>query len=150
MAEVRVSVRSGESEFEIECNKEDLGTILSLTDQLVEVLSKIRSAGIRAKPLPLEEEVEPAASGEASAEVPQITSTTLSAAIVELLSSPWGREPRTVKEIMDALEVNALHYPQSTTGPQLIRMTRAGTLRRLKKGDLYSYVIAKKPGVGQV
>lgn len=139
-------VRSGEYEFEVECNKEDIGTIISLTDQFVETLSKIRGVIIRTKTSqPIEGEKAPPET--TSVEIPQITSTTLTSAIMELLSSPWGREPRTVKEVMDALELNALHYSHSTVGPQLIRMTQTGKLRRLKKGDLYSYVIAKKPSV---
>ena len=151
MAQVRVRVRSGEYEFEVECSKEEFGSVLSLADQLIEAVAKIRGS-VRA---PLEGEqgkaqVELVGTGPTGSEdIPQITGQmSLRRAIVELLDSPWGREPRTVAEIMEALRLNAAVYPRSTVGPSLIRMARTGELRRLKKGDLYSYVLAKRPGAG--
>lgn len=150
LTQVRVRVRSGDYEFEVECGKEDIGTILSLTDQLIETLGKLRGTSpLKIKGTKQEEAVsaEEEVTTVASEEIPQITSTTLPDAVTELLASPWGREPRTAREVKDALEVNALHYPVTTVHPQLIRMTRTGKLRRLKKGDLYSYVLVKKPSV---
>ncbi len=141
-------VRSGEYEFEIECSKEDLGTMLELTDQFVEALGKLRGKG---PPLQLVSGLEPGAEetpGEATgAGVPQVTARQLPAAIVELLASPWGKEPRTMREITDALELNAMHYSPGAIGTALIRLTRQGRLRRLKKGEVLSYVVTQRAGV---
>jgi hypothetical protein len=63
-----------------------------------------------------------------------------SAAIMETLTSPWGRtEPRTEREITEALKINAIHLPQGTISGTLNYLTRQNRLRRLPKGDRFAY-----------
>jgi DNA-binding Lrp family transcriptional regulator len=64
--------------------------------------------------------------------------------IKNLLSKPWGRTPKTAKEIKEALEMNAIHYSDNTLLPALTFLTKKGVLRRLPKGEIYAYVLSKR------
>lgn len=79
-------------------------------------------------------------------EVPSIgTPGSAREAIIKLFSSTWGKKPRTLGEILDALELNATYYPKGTTSKELTRMTQRGTLRRLRREGQLAYVLARKP-----
>ena len=69
---------------------------------------------------------------------------TLTSRIINLLSSEWGKIPRTLDEIRVVLANNGFHYPPSTISPALFKLTRKGVLRRLKKDKIYSYVLARR------
>ncbi len=66
-------------------------------------------------------------------------------AIRKLLSTPWGGEPRSEKELTTALRANALHYSHGTISGLLIHMTRRGQLRRIRKANGYAYVLSLVP-----
>ena len=58
-----------------------------------------------------------------------------------LLQSDWGREPRTMKEIEDALEANALYFSKGTLSGTLTMMTKTGSLRRIKRAGRWAYIL---------
>ena len=63
-------------------------------------------------------------------------------AIRGALRSAWGKsEPRTMKEIDEVLKVNALYFEEGTLSGALSGMTKAGELRRIKKGDVWAYIL---------
>lgn len=79
------------------------------------------------------------------AEIPSIgTPTSARDGVLRLLSSSWGRRPKNLAEIMDALEVNAIYYPKATVAAELNRMTASGILRRMRTKSGYAYVLAQK------
>ena len=82
-----------------------------------------------------------------SQELPTISATTgLSCpdAIVAVLSTGWGREkPHYLNEILEAMKVNALHFPMGTVKGRLTDLTKRGMLRRIKGDKGYGYVMAK-------
>jgi hypothetical protein len=61
-----------------------------------------------------------------------------------LLSSEWGKKPRTLREITDALEVSALYYPVATLAGVLNYMTKSGDVRRMKSNNTFAYVLKNK------
>ncbi|MCD6529336.1 hypothetical protein J7L06_03505 [Candidatus Bathyarchaeota archaeon] len=64
--------------------------------------------------------------------------------IVELLKTSWGRKaPRTLNEIMEAMKLNALHYPKGTVSGRLADMTKKGVLRRIQTEKGYGYILIK-------
>ena len=64
--------------------------------------------------------------------------------IVELLKTDWGRKaPRTLNEIMEAMKLNALHYPKGTVSGRLADMTKKGVLRRIQTERGYGYILIK-------
>jgi len=86
----------------------------------------------------------PSSGAAESAEVPQITASGLVEAILQLLRSPWGKHPKTLREIEEALRINAIHYPQASIATRLMELTKRGKLRRLKKDGLLAYVYSGK------
>jgi len=63
-----------------------------------------------------------------------------SAAIMAVLTSPWGRsQPRTESEISEVLKVNAIYFSQGSVSGTLNYLTKNGRLRRLPKGKLFAY-----------
>ncbi|SRR6266480_127910 len=80
-------------------------------------------------------------------DVPSITGVkTVREAILKVLSTDWGRTPKSQGEIRKALEVSALYYVAPVIANELRRMTRLGLLRRLPaKGGGFAYVLASPP-----
>lgn len=65
-------------------------------------------------------------------------------AIIAILSTGWGREkPRNLGEIMEAMKVNALHFPIGTVKGRLTDLTKKGILRRIRGERGYGYVEVK-------
>lgn len=62
-------------------------------------------------------------------------------AIRTLLQSEWGREPKMMNEIKDALETNALYFSKGTLSGTLTMMTKGGSLRRIKKTGRWAYIL---------
>lgn len=70
--------------------------------------------------------------------LPQLPgSLSLSDAITELFASDWGKHPRKMTEIQEALAINGLHYPVTSLSGKLLKLTRRLVLRRFKddQGD---------------
>lgn len=82
--------------------------------------------------------------GKSSLEPPAISGvTSCREAIAKIFSSEWGRRPKGLREISDALKLNALYYSDQNIAVELSRMTKLGLLRRLKEGKTFKYVWAK-------
>lgn len=64
-------------------------------------------------------------------------------AIVKVLSTDWGKTPHTLKDIVEAMKVNAVYYPSSSIARELNQATRTGLTRRFKTESGYAYVLAK-------
>lgn len=56
-----------------------------------------------------------------------------------LFKTPWGRAPRSVAEVMKALEVNAVPDRVETVSTYLRRLVVKGELRRIKREDKWGY-----------
>ncbi len=65
-------------------------------------------------------------------------------AIVRLLSTDWGRkQPRALGELLEAMKVSAIHYPEGTVKGRLTDLTKRGVLRRIKGERGYGYILVK-------
>jgi hypothetical protein len=83
-----------------------------------------------------------AASQVSGEEFPQLPSGLgCSDAIRALLQTEWGRESRSMAEIKEALEANALYFSNGTLSGTLTLMTKGGYLRRVKKADKWAYAV---------
>jgi len=61
--------------------------------------------------------------------------------LTTLFSSEWGREPRNLREVIQALETYGLYYSKSTVAVSLNRLVKRGVLRRIRgKDGIYRYV----------
>jgi DNA-binding transcriptional ArsR family regulator len=59
--------------------------------------------------------------------------------IEALFNTPWGRTPRTVAEVVKALEVNAVPDRVSSVNVYLTRLVQRGVLRRIEKEGKWAY-----------
>jgi len=77
-----------------------------------------------------------------SESLPQIPRTTqCSEAVTSLLTDPWGKTPRKISELREAMEANAVFFPKTTLSGVLVWLVKKGTVRRYKdkkKGYLYT------------
>lgn len=92
-----------------------------------------------------EPETEPALTPE---DIAQVSTTDIPAikpskktidSLESLFGTPWGRTPRTVAEVMKALEVNAVFDRVSSVNVYLTRLVQRGKLRRIEKEGKWVY-----------
>jgi hypothetical protein len=137
---LRIRIRLGDHEAEIEGQKED---VLEILANFQNVISSMSSAlRVQSTVSKSESQVE---------EVPQVQmerDIQAPDAIVKLLSTEWGNKPRNLTEIMGALEVNAIHFPKGTIAGRLTDLTRKGVLRRVKTAGGFGYVLVKNSQEG--
>jgi len=137
---IRVKIRRGGTEIEIEAASAEIRESLDILDQLI---AKFPRAG-EEEPIEVPPTTTLPMSASGVESPPPVVASKLPDALMQLLGSDWGRTPRTLREISEALELSAKHYRLQAVSTALARLTKAGQLRRLKKGDVYSYVSAKR------
>jgi predicted transcriptional regulator len=78
-----------------------------------------------------------------SIKFPRIPRTTqCGEAVVSLLSTDWGITPRTISELREAMEANAIFFPKTTLSGVLVWLVKKGRIRRWKdKKRGYLYVL---------
>jgi len=116
--------------------------VLSTLDDLKEIVDKVTIA-FNGDPMPEARLVEPTIEEDESLNYPKIPSTNqCSEAIVSLLSTEWGKIPRAIGELREAMDANAVFFPNTTLSGVLLWLLRKGKLRRWKdKRRGYLYVI---------
>ena len=137
-------VKIGDVEVELSGERDQ---VLSTLDDLDQIVSKINSAingdkkKRQGKPTPAKNEVSPH-------DYPTITRTSqCGETVVSLLSDEWGETPRTIGEIREAMEANAIFFPKTTISGVLVWLVKKGQLRRWKdKKKGYLYVINELEG----
>jgi len=131
----RLKVKIGEMEVELGGEKQE---VLSTLDDLKEIMDKVTIA-FNSSPMPETRLVEPAT----AKEYPKIPRTNqCSEAIVSLLSTDWGKTPRPIGELREAMEANAVFFPNTTLSGVLVWLVKKGQLRRWKdrkRGYLYVF-----------
>ena len=113
-------------------------------ESLVETLDKavLKMAGKEKVPSPV-----PLAQQMPDVPLPQLPgSLSLTDAIAELFASDWGKRPRKMTEIQEALAINGLRYPVTSLSGKLLKLTRKLVLRRFKD-DQGDYVYTQGLGV---
>ena len=134
-----LKVRIGDMEVELGGDKDE---VLSTLDELSAIVGKVSDAfeveatGIPESP----ERVEAEAS---ILDIPKISRTSKCGdAVVALLTTDWGNSPRTISELREAMEANAIFFPKTTLSGVLVWLVKKGRVRRWKdKKKGYLYVI---------
>jgi len=144
-------VRLGQCEVEISGSRDEvLQTVKDLPNLVATISEAFAQAGVEVSNAPA---VEPASSASSSVPVsavyPSIQSSgNCSDAVLRLLSTDWGRAtPRTLPELIEAMRVNAIHYPATTLSGVLNWLVRKSRVKRWKTDKGYVYVLAG-PDVG--
>ena len=130
-----LKVKIGEMEVELGGEKQE---VLSTLDDLKEIVDKVAIA-FNSNPEPevrLVEKVD-------TLNYPKIPLTNqCGEAVISLLFTDWGKIPRAIGEIREAMYANAVFFPNTTLSGVLIWLVKKGQLRRWKdKKRGYLYVI---------
>jgi len=137
------------AEFELELRRGDInikikGTPNEVSEGIDEALNLLEKVAEKLKEKKIEMKVAPTI----APEVPHIappTPATCRDAILKLLSTEWGKTPKTLGEIIEVMEINGIYYPKARVAGELLSMTRAGIARRLKTKAGFAYILAKPP-----
>lgn len=115
----------------------ELDSLVDFTDKVAEKLEVAEEIVIEeAEPQVSREEVEKIP----TTDIPAIKSSkSTTENLMSLFDTPWGRTPRTLAEIMKALEVNAVPDKVSSVNVYLRRLIQRGLLRRIEKEGKYVY-----------
>ncbi len=140
-------VRLGQYEVEISGSREDVLKTVEDLPNLVTVVSEAfaqAGANVRVADVQSGRDSIPASSTSTSGTYPSIQgSGNCSDAVLKLLETDWGRStPRTLPELVEAMRVNAVHFPVTTLSGVLNWLVRKGRVKRWKTDKGYVYVLA--------
>jgi hypothetical protein len=136
---VKIRVRSGSSEAEIEA---DLAHIREAIDLIPEVVKKLPNgalathAGTAVAPVPSPEGA--SETGAAPTPLPMVTiekSDSLTDVIGKFFGDSWGRERRKLGDVRETLQSYGLNYPKQSVAVALLRLAKTTKLRRFKAED---------------
>ena len=140
-------VRLGQYEVEISGSREDVLKTVEDLPNLVTVVSEAfaqAGANVRVADVQSSRDSAPASSTSTSGTYPSIQgSGNCSDAVLKLLETDWGRStPRTLPELVEAMRINAVHFPVTTLSGVLNWLVRKGRVKRWKTDKGYVYVLA--------
>jgi hypothetical protein len=125
-------VKVGEQEIEVSGTREE---VVKTLEELPQLMENVLKAFEKTK-------TQEQNSQAASPVYPSISASSCSEAVVQLLSSDWGRQPRTLPELGEALKANAVYYPSTTMSGVLSWLVRKNKIKRWKTDKGYVYVLA--------
>jgi len=140
-------VRLGQYEVEISGSREDVLKTVEDLPNLVTVVSEAfaqAGANIKVADAQSSRDSAPASTISQTGAYPSIQgSGNCSDAVLKLLETEWGRStPRTLPELVEAMRVNAVHFPVTTLSGVLNWLVRKGKVKRWKTDKGYVYVLA--------
>lgn len=132
---MRIKVRVGANETEIEAPPGRLREIIGLLPDVVKSLPAPSSPSPPVMTIN-EGTIAPQRQPQIPrADLPQIKierDNSLSDIIMKLFAQPWGRQPRRLSNVREALESYGMVYPKQSVAVALLRLAQSGKLRRFK------------------
>ncbi|MGP3667370.1 MAG: hypothetical protein ACKD6N_00720 [Candidatus Bathyarchaeota archaeon] len=139
-------LKIGNSELQLEGSRQNILEMIEKDlPKIFEAISKAEIfKGKEEYPSPLTKQEESfPVSHNLSEPYPSISAKSCPEAVVQLLSTSWGKKkPRTLSEIKEVLDANALHYSNKVIGFTLTRLTKKQKVRRWKTEHGYVYTLA--------
>ena len=147
---IRIKVRSGQSEAEIEAGADRIREAIDLIPEIISKLPAPRPEAIRSEPVLREASQIPQSSPASGApdalsvaQQPGITvekGDSLSDIISKFFADPWGKSPRKLSEVRETLQSYGLNYPKQSVAVALLRLAKSSKIRRFKSaGGEYVY-----------
>jgi len=130
-------IRIGDKEVELGGTREEVMTAL---EDLDEIINKVSNAfGSESSIVREIRDSESSPKG-----YPTISQTKkCSEAILDLLQTGWGKEPKTLSELREGMAANAIRFPSSTLSGTLNWLVKRGKLRRWKgENGRFQYTIS--------
>ena len=146
---IKIRVRSGQNEAEVEAELAHIREAIAL---IPEIASKFPDGG-RAEPVrhlsgaiisPNEPTSPPPVTEVRSQSEPPAIAVakgdSLSDVITKFFSDQWGKNPRKLSEVREALGSYGLNYPKQSVAVALLRLAKSSKIRRFKsEGGEYVY-----------
>jgi hypothetical protein len=151
---VKIRVKSGDSEAEVEASLSDIREAIELISEVLQRLpqaslgrrsaagdSSAQAATQRASETPVAPIQTSAVPPSSSAPTVSIEKgDSLSDVISKFFADPWGRSPRKLMEVREALQSYGLNYPKQSVAVALLRLAKSSKIRRFKgEGGEYVY-----------
>ncbi len=131
---VRIRVRSGQSEAEIEA---DLAHIAEAIELIPEILSRFPTEPVvqtsRAPPSGAASQPEQQPSAPSS--LPSVSidrGDSLGDIVSKFFADQWGKNPRKLSDVREALQSFGLNYPKQSVAVALLRLAKGSKIRRFK------------------
>ncbi len=151
---IRIRVKTGESEAEIEAPPASIREAMELIPEMVARLPEPKGRGElreeRTSQAP--EMARTQAVPMAPSSLPAVTiekGDSLSDVISRFFSDQWGRTPKKLNEVRDALQSYGLNYPKQSVAVALLRLAKGSKIRRFK-GETGEYVYTASTGAARI
>jgi hypothetical protein len=129
-------IRIGKLELELGGDKEEVLSVFEDIDNIIEKVSEI---------FDIEDYSNFVLTNSSEEKYPTIEKVSqCSNAIEAILSTEWGKTPRSISELRKAMEANEIHYPKTTVSGVLFWMVKKSRLRRWKEKRGYLYVLNER------
>lgn len=139
--ELKIRVKFGEFEVELQGEVETIAKAMDTIREIFTWIPQSTTTTNQSKPIePLD--VSSTTAGAAQVSLPNIKiekDDSLADIIVKMFADPWGRSPRRLNEVREALASYGLVHPKQSVAVALLRLSQAGKLRRFKEGGEYVY-----------
>jgi hypothetical protein len=132
---VKVRVKLGAAEAEVEADPEHLRDAINLIPELV---SKMPGASAERMEISGEREDASPQPESGPTQLPSVSvdkSDSLADIIGKFFSDPWGRERRKLSDVREALQSYGLNYPKQSVAVALLRLAKTTKIRRFKAED---------------
>jgi hypothetical protein len=135
----RILVRIGDFQVELEGTHENVKSLME--KPLFEFLKKLQDVAGEIPTSGAEVEAEETVPTEFPPPLGKPAS--LGDALTKLMiEKGWGKKPRTLAEIVTALETSGIYYKKAAIATTLVTLMKQGKLRRLGTRGSYNYVAA--------
>jgi len=141
---VKIRVRSGQNEVEVEASLSKINDAIDLIPKVMAKLPAPTMALPPQVPAPSAAPTQEAQAGPASIPVVSVEKgDSLSDVILKFFADNWGRNPRKLQEVREALQSYGLNYPKQSVAVALLRLAKGSRIRRFKgEGGEYVYTWA--------
>ncbi len=141
---IKIRVKVGSSEAEVEADLSHLREAIGL---IPDVLSKLPGQ-VRTEAPSSDASLQRPSMGAGGTEATGVALPTISIEkgdslndlVSKLFSDPWGKSPRKLSEVREALQSYGLNYPKQSVAVALLRLAKSSRIRRFKaEGGEYVY-----------
>ena len=155
---IRIKVRSGDNEAEVEASLSKIREAIELIPLVLARLPIPPGEAFQSQPLQIEAtaprpgeptSAPPPIAGSSTPNVTVEKGDSLSDVITKFFSEPWGRSPRKLMEVREALQSYGLNYPKQSVAVALLRLAKGSRIRRFK-GESGEYVYTASTGAARI
>jgi hypothetical protein len=151
---IRIRVRSGQNEAEIEAAPDQLKDLIAL---IPEIASKFPSSSPETRRIMVPNEptsAQPPVDVPVRSQLPAISvekGDSLSDIISKFFADQWGKTPRKLSDVREAMQSYGLNYPKQSVAVALLRLAKSSKIRRFKsEGGEYVYTASTSMMPSQV